>query len=79
MDKSDKFTQWILDSRDPTKTEDSAQTLILAYVNTQNNAVKRFQFDGARASSWSGADLAAGDSGEVDETVELTFVSCDPV
>ncbi|MEU2794767.1 phage tail protein [Streptomyces sp. NPDC007100] len=75
-DKSEQFTQWILDSRDPTKTEGSAQTVVLAYVNTEGHAVKRLQFDGARPSSWSVPDLAAGDSGEADETLELTFVSC---
>ncbi|MEU8965894.1 phage tail protein [Streptomyces sp. NPDC048491] len=79
MDKSDKFTQWIMDFRDPTKTEGSAQTFTLAYVNAQNNEVKRLQFEDVRVSNWSGPGLAAGDSGEVEETLELTFVSCDPV
>lgn len=76
MDKSEVFTQWILDSRDPTKTESSAQELTLAYVSAQNHPVVRFKLEGARPSSWSAPDLAAGDSGEVDETLELTFVSC---
>lgn len=78
-DKSEKFTQWILDSRDPTKTEASAQDLILVYVNEQNGAVKKFQLAGARPTSWSATDLAAGETGQVDETLELKFITCDPV
>ncbi|MEU5431169.1 phage tail protein [Streptomyces olivoreticuli] len=75
MDKSEKFTQWLLDSRNPTKTESSSQTIVLAYVNAQNDAVKRFQFEGARASSWSGTDLSAGDTSAADETLELKYIS----
>ncbi|WP_030617057.1 phage tail protein [Streptomyces sclerotialus] len=79
MDKSDKFTQWIMDSRDPTKTEASAEDIILVYVNAQNDTVRKFQLTGARPISWSTTDLAAGETGQVDETLELQFVTCDPV
>ncbi|MFF5808933.1 phage tail protein [Streptomyces sp. NPDC012746] len=79
MDKSEKFTQWLSDSRDLSKTEGSSQTLVLSYVNVQNNVVRRFQFEGARASSWSAPDLSAGDSSAVDETLELTYVSVTPL
>ncbi|WP_329030559.1 MULTISPECIES: phage tail protein [unclassified Streptomyces] len=78
-DKSDKFTQRILDSRDPTKTEASAEDIILVYVNAQNDSVRKFQLAGARPTSWSAADLAAGETGQVDETLELKFASCGPV
>ncbi|MEU1120552.1 MULTISPECIES: phage tail protein [unclassified Streptomyces] len=79
MDKSDAFTQWILDSRDPTKAAASAEDIILVYVNTQNDSVRKFQLAGARPTSWSAADLAAGETGQVDETLELKFITCDPV
>ncbi|MFI1682995.1 phage tail protein [Streptomyces sp. NPDC020607] len=79
MDKSEKFTQWILDSQDPTKSEGSAQGLVLAYVDAQGHAVKKFLLEGASVSSWAAPDLAAGDSGEADETLELTFVTCTPM
>ncbi|MER6777908.1 MULTISPECIES: phage tail protein [unclassified Streptomyces] len=79
LDRSEKFTQWLLDSKDPAKTEGGSQPLVLAYVDAQNNAVRRFQFEGARASSWSAPDLSAGDSWAVDETLELTYVSVTPL
>ncbi|MFD7020512.1 phage tail sheath C-terminal domain-containing protein [Streptomyces sp. NPDC059928] len=79
MDKSENFTQWLLDSRDPAKTENRSQTIVLAYVNAQNNTVKRLQFDGARASSWSAPDLSAGDSSAADETLELDYISVTPL
>ncbi|MFF8731754.1 phage tail protein [Streptomyces sp. NPDC015171] len=79
MDKSEKFTQWILDSRNPTKTEDGAQDIVLVYVNAQNGTEKKFQLTGARPTSWSAQDLAAGETGQVDETLELKYVSCDPI
>ncbi|MFJ7209865.1 phage tail protein [Streptomyces sp. NPDC098789] len=76
MDKSDTFTQWIMDSRNPTKIEDSAEDIVLVYVNPQNGAEKKFQLTGARPTSWSAQDLTAG---QADETLELKFVSCDPI
>lgn len=79
VDKSEKFTQWIVDSKDPTKSENSAQTIVLAYVNAQNEAVKRFQVEGARASSWTSPDMTADVSSAVDETLELTYTSCTPL
>ncbi|MEV7512648.1 phage tail protein [Streptomyces sp. NPDC091201] len=79
MDKSDTFTQWIMDSRDPAKTESSAEDIVLVYVNAQNDSVKKFQLTGARPTSWSAADLAAGETGQVDETLELKYITCDPI
>ncbi|WP_405792494.1 phage tail protein [Streptomyces sp. NBC_00029] len=76
LDKCEKFTQWILDSKDPARKEASSPTLVLAYVNEQNNkVVKRFQIEGARLTSWSAADLSAGDSSAVEETLELAYLS----
>ncbi|MFD9305431.1 phage tail protein [Streptomyces sp. NPDC060048] len=79
LDKSEKFTQWILDSKDPAKAEAGSQTIVLAYVNEQNEVVRRFRFEGARASGWSAPDLSAGDSSAVEETLELTYVSANPL
>ncbi|WP_327260272.1 phage tail protein [Streptomyces sp. NBC_01232] len=80
LDKSEKFTQWILDSKDPARKEASSPTLVLAYVNEQNNkVVKRFQIEGARLTSWSAADLSAGDSSAVEETLELAYLSANPI
>ncbi|MEV0597679.1 phage tail protein [Streptomyces sp. NPDC050315] len=79
MDKSDAFTQWILDSRDPTKIEESAQDLVLVYVNAQNNAVKKFHVTDACPTSGSAADLAAGETGQVDETLEVKYVTTEPI
>ncbi|MFG2496488.1 hypothetical protein ACGFSD_36340 [Streptomyces caniferus] len=52
---------------------------MLVYVDAQNNVVKKFQVTGARPTSWSGMDLAAGETGQVDETLQLKFITCDPV
>lgn len=79
LDKSERFTQWISESRDPAKAESSSQTIVLAYVNERNEVVRRFQFEGARPSSWSAPDLSAGDSSAVEETLELTYVSANPI
>ncbi|WP_328761038.1 phage tail protein [Streptomyces sp. NBC_00272] len=78
LDRSEKFTQWISDSRDPSRATDT-QAIVLAYVDAQNNAVKRIQFEGARASSWTSPDLSAGDSSKADETLEITYLSCNPI
>ncbi|MER5566023.1 phage tail protein [Streptomyces goshikiensis] len=79
LDKSERFTQRISESRDPAKAESSSQTIVLAYVNERNEVVRRFQFEGARPSSWSAPDLSAGDSSAVEETLELTYVSAHPI
>ncbi|MFF9147184.1 hypothetical protein ACF1BN_20215 [Streptomyces sp. NPDC014861] len=48
-------------------------------MNAQNDSVKKFQLTGARPTSWSAADLPAGETGQGDETLELTYITCDPV
>ncbi|MFF3431399.1 phage tail protein [Streptomyces sp. NPDC002602] len=78
-DHSDLFTQWISDSKDPAREEAGSQSLVLSCVNERNEVVKRFQVEGARVASWSRPDLSAGDSSAVEETLELTYVSVNPI
>ncbi|MFD9334635.1 phage tail protein [Streptomyces sp. NPDC060028] len=75
MDKSDTFTKWIRDSLVSDAADGSGQDLVLVYVNAKNEPVKKFLFEGAFPTSWSGSELSAGDSSATDETIEISYVT----
>ncbi|ARF53091.1 phage tail protein [Streptomyces gilvosporeus] len=75
-DKSEKFTRWIQDARDPAAT-DVERDLVLVFVNAKNEAIKKMSFARVHPVSWSGPGVTAGESGVGEETLELRYLDVD--
>ncbi|MFI9204703.1 phage tail protein [Streptomyces sp. NPDC053048] len=75
-DKSEEFTKWIQEARDPAATG-VERDLILAFVNAKNEPVKKISFARVHPVSWSGPGVTAGESGVGEETLELRYLDSD--
>ncbi|MBM7168470.1 phage tail protein [Streptomyces sp. G44] len=75
-DKSEEFTRWIQEARDPAATG-VERDLILVFVNARNEPVKKMSFAQVHPVSWSGPGVTAGESGVGEETLELRYLDAD--
>ncbi|MGD3112312.1 phage tail protein [Streptomyces sp. YGL11-2] len=75
-DKSDEFTRWIQEARDPAASG-GERDLVLVFVNAKNQPVKKMSFARVHPVSWSGPGVTAGESGVGEETLELRYLDVD--
>ncbi|MFD4135371.1 phage tail protein [Streptomyces goshikiensis] len=75
-DKSEVFTKWIQEARDPAATGEE-RDLVLVFVNARNEPVKKMSFARVHPVSWSGPGVTAGESGVGEETLELRYLDVD--
>ncbi|MFI5672779.1 phage tail protein [Streptomyces sp. NPDC051704] len=75
-DKSEEFTKWIQDARDPAAAG-AERDLVLVFVNAKNEPVKKLSFARVHPVSWSGPGVTAGESGVGEETLELRYLDVD--
>ncbi|MEU2288985.1 phage tail protein [Streptomyces sp. NPDC013178] len=72
-DRSEEFTRWIQDVRDPAVKPD----LVLVFVNAKNEPVKKMSFAQVHPVSWSRLGVTPGGSGVGEETLELRYLDAE--
>ncbi|MFG2987658.1 phage tail protein [Streptomyces sp. NPDC048258] len=79
MDNTPQLTDWLRACMDPTKVDDSRQTVVLTMVNAKKEPVRRFEYQNAIAKSWDGPALQAGDSSAAVEQVTISYTAMEIV
>lgn len=79
MDSTSQLTDWLRACMDPSKVDESRQTVVLTMVNAEKEPVRRFECQNAVAKSWDGPAQQAGDSGAGVEQVTIGYTAMEIV